>query len=881
MIPGEKLGPYEILARIGAGGMGEVWKARDTRLDRLVAIKFSKEQFSEQFEREAHAIAALNHPHICQIYDVGATDSGAGYLVMEYVEGQPVISADKPGPLPFDLALKLAIQMADALSSAHRRGIVHRDLKPANVMTTKSGIKILDFGLAEIGQPGSLPVREDLPPEQIPTQEMWEAGAMMGTLQYTSPEQLQRKATDARSDIFSFGVLLYEMLTGRRAYQADNAASLIAKVMQGPPLAAMAVTPPALSRILNRCMATDPDERWQSARDLQTNLEWVALGLPETAAAKPGITASRKWWTGAVAAVVLAAAVGAGIVYRLRPPAINRTVKFSVQPPEGATLVPGSIAGPPALSPDGSTIAFVAEHSGQQTLWLRALDSLSARELPDTEGARSPFWSPDSHTLGFFSQDKLKRVDVNGGIPQPLASVPGGFSASAVWGPGDKILYAPSNMLNLMVIPASGGQSSPATRLEAQDIGHFWPAILPDGQHFLYGLQAGAQIYVGAMGSPDRSTLLTGGTRPVYVPRHGEWPESLLYIRDNALTVQPFDSRARAVRGEPRMIAEDVTAFDFSASAEGTLAYRSGAGGGPELVTLDRTGKKIGSLNKQAGIINAMRFSPDGKVLAVVQTTGKIPDIWLDDLGRGVTSRFTFDGGSNPIWSPDGSWIVFRKPDGLYAKASNGAGAEQLIYPSRDDATLRNATDWSADGRFLLVTRIDPKTGFDLWLLPDPLTNGQLTKGPHKLVPLLVTPASEAQGRFSPSPGATRWVAYSSEESGINEIYVISMPGTASGKWQISNGGGYEPHWARGGRELYYVGPDLRTVMAVEVEFGQVFRPGQPHPLFKLPVQINGRATNSQAFAVSPDGKTFLVAVRESSASGINVVLNWQAEMPK
>ena len=767
--------------------------------------------------------------------------------------------------------------MAGALNSAHRKGIVHRDLKPANVLLTKSGVKILDFGLAKIGQPDELTVPGDRPPEQIPTEEMWEAGAMLGTLQYTSPEQLRRKATDARSDIFSFGLILYEMLTGRHAYSADNAASLIAQVLQGPPLAVMEITPPALSRILNRCLATDPDERWQSARDLQVNLEWVALGLPETAASRSPAKVSRKWWTGAAAAVTIAAALGAGVVYWLRPTASERTVKLSVLPPEGATFVPGSIAGPPALSPDGRTIAFVAEQSGQQTLWLRALDSLSTRELPGTEGARSPFWSPDSRMLGFFSQDKLKRIDVESGASQTLAGVPDGFDASGAWGPADKILYAPSNRLNLFVIPAAGGQPLPATHLDTQDIGHVWPAFLPDGQHFLYGTQAGAQIYAGTLASSDRSLLLSGAEHPVYVPAHGPWPESLLYIGENALTMQLFDASARTVRGEPRAIAEGVAAFDFSASAEGTLAYRSATAGGPELVIFDRAGNRISSVGKQAGPTGAMRFSPDGKTVAVAQTAGKGQDIWLHDLGRGVTSRFTFNGGSNPVWSPDGSWILFRKPDGLYVKAANGAGAEKPVYTSREDPGMRNATDWSEDGHFVLVGRTDPKTGFDMWLLPDPLT-----KGPHKLQPLLASPVNEGQGRFSTGPGAPRWVAYISEESGVNEIYVMTMPGAAPGKWQISSGGGYAPRWARQGRELYYVGPDLRTVMAVQIEPGPVFRPDQPHALFKLPIQING-VTNDRAFSVSPDGKTFLVAVpaQEASASGINVVLNWQAELPK
>ena len=468
---GETVGPYEISPLAGEGGMGEVWRARDTRLGRIVAIKFSKDRFSENFEREAHAIAALNHPHICQLYDVGALPSGAGYLVMEYVEGEPVVSSAHPGPMPFDLALKLAIQIADALAAAHRKGIVHRDLKPGNVLMTKSGVKILDFGLAKMDQPGLLQPLADLPAEQVSTQEMWEAGTIVGTLQYSSPEQLQGKPTDARSDIFSFGVLLYEMLTGRSAFKADNAASLIAEILKGPPLSVLSITPPALSRILNRCLAVDPDDRWQSARDLKINLEWVALGLPEAAPVRGRARLSKKMWFTAAAVAIVAGVASAALVYRLRSPAEVHTVKLSLLPPEGTTFVPGGIAGPPALSPDGKNVAFVAEQSGQQSLWVRALDSLAARELPGTEGARFPFWSPDGRSLGFFTEDKLERIDINGGTAESLANIPGGFRVSGAWGPDDKILYAPSNLLNLFLIPAAGGQPDTFASHSAGDPG--------------------------------------------------------------------------------------------------------------------------------------------------------------------------------------------------------------------------------------------------------------------------------------------------------------------------------------------------------------------------------------------------------------------------
>jgi Tol biopolymer transport system component/predicted Ser/Thr protein kinase len=872
---GDRLGPYQILSQVGAGGMGEVWRARDTRLDRIVAIKTSKEEFSERFEHEAHAVAALNHPHICQVYDVGALPSGASYLVMEFIEGTPL-----KGPLPFDLALKLAIQIADALHAAHRRGIVHRDLKPGNILVTKTGVKILDFGLAKINQPGPLRAKAGLPPEEVPTEEMWEEGVVAGTLHYMAPEQLQGKPTDGRCDIFSLGVLLYEM-TGECPYKADNAASLIAEVLKGPPLSVMSLKPPALARVASRCLAADPDERWQSAHDLQMNLEWIALGLPESEPAPAKAAVPRKWWIAAAAALVSVGALAALVGYRVRPGAAAPVVSLSLLPPEGASFVAGSSGGPPALSPDGRMIAFAAEQNGQQMLWVRPLDSPLARVLPGTEGARSPFWAPSDSAaprhLAFFSQDKLKRIDIDGGTPQTLASVPGGFQASGAWGPNDRILYAPSNLLGLFAIPAGGGTPAAATKLEAGEVGHFWPSFLPDGTHFLFSRIPAAQVFAGTIGSFSRETLLAGASRAEYVPGRGT--SYLVYSRENTLFAQPFDAARRQLKEEPRRIAENVGASDFSA-VPGVLAFRAGVVAGPELVTYDRSGRKTGSLGRQAGPVGTLRFSPDGKTLAIVRNTGRTTDIWLEDLTRGVSSRFTFNGGNNPVWSPDGKTLLYRKADGLYIKAADGTGGEEEIYSSERDPGLRNATDWSADGRFVLIARTDPNTGFDMWLLPDPAGKGKAgNKDEHRLAPLLASPANEGQGRFS-RPGAPRWVAYSSEESGVNEVYVMTMPGGPPGKWQISNGGGYAPRWSNDGREIFYIGPDLRTVMSVAIEPGEVFRPGAPRELFKLPVAMNSAVTD-QGFAISPDGKTFVFALpgQESSISSITVVLGWEGEM--
>ena len=712
LAPGEKLGPYEIVAPLGVGGMGEVWKARDTRLDRMVAIKKSHSLFSERFEREARAIAALNEPHICSLYDVGPD-----FLVMEYVEGKPL-----KGPLELNEAVALAGQILDALDAAHRKGITHRDLKPGNILVNKNGVKVLDFGLAKIEHAPD-------PDGATKTQPLTSEGSILGTLQYMSPEQVEGKEADARSDLFAFGLVLYEMITGKPAFEGRSHASLIASILKDQPRPVselQPVTPKALDRVVQTCLEKDPDRRWQSAREVKHALEWISLESPKPA---PAPQAKRPWlWQGVAAAFVVIAAVTAWTLWP-KPPAALRSTRFQIPLPENEDYGLWM-----AFSPDGRKLAFTTSGGRQPGVWIRDLDALEPRYLAGTENAQALFWSPDSRFLAFGAGGQLKKIEVSGGPPQTLCEA-GGVGVGT-WSRDGVIIFGGSGQGPLRRVPASGGVPTDITAVDRQrgEAFHTAPTFLPDGRHFLYqrgGAPEVTGIYAGSLDAkPEdqkRERLLATRLTAVYTSSQDPGVGRLFFMRQNTLMAQPFDAKRLELTGEPIAVAEQLGTSGyhgfFSVSPSGALAYRTGAqAAGFQLTWFDRQGKiqgTFGELSPDQGIA----LSADGTRAAVrdapVNANG---DVWTLDFARGVRTRFTFrqTSGTPPIWSPDGSRIAFAAGntfDTLYEKASSGAGDEKELL--KKPGEIKAPSSWSRDGRFLLYyTNQIPKTLQDLWVLP-------------------------------------------------------------------------------------------------------------------------------------------------------------------
>jgi serine/threonine protein kinase len=889
---GQRLGPYEILSAIGAGGMGEVYRAHDSRLNRDVALKVLPEVFAAdpdrmvRFEREARVLGALNHPNIAAIYGLEEFGSGRA-LVMELVEGETLSDQISKGPIPRDEALPIAKQMAEALEYAHDRGVVHRDLKPANIKVTAHGtVKVLDFGLAKALM--DEPVAAD--PRDSPTLSMNAtlAGVILGTAAYMSPEQAKGKPVDRRADIWAFGVVLFEMLTGKQLYTGETAVEIVAAVMMKEPgLDALpSKTPPAVRNLLRRCLEKNLRERLQHIGEARIVIEGILSGTAPTD--KP-VVSDRKnrerlaWSVGAVLLVGLVVALTLSAIGYLHPrPEEATAMRFFVSPPDTWSLPmftpAGASAAPLAVSPDGHRIVFLARSTdGRDLLWLRPLDTLIAQPLAGTEGASSPFWSPDSQFLGFFAGGKLRKMAVSGGPPITLCDAPAGRGGT--WNRDGVIIFTPTGTSALQKVSASGGLPSAVTALAKGETSNVWPWFLPDGRHFLYRANTGSvtgPVYLASLDSAERKLLLNIDSGNIlYTQGH------LLFLRETTLMVQPFDSRRLALTGDAFPIAEQIETSQsinpngvFSASENGVLAYQTRSGAlGSQLGWFDRNGKQIGALGDSAAY-GDLNLSPDGKraSVSIPDQAGKGRDIWLYDVARGLRTRFTFDPADElaSLWSPDGGRVVFnsrRKGHlDLYQKASSGAGTEEVLL---EDDLDKYPASWSPDSRFILyVTGAStPRTGNDLFVLP--------LAGDRKPFPFLNTQFNEIPGQFSPDG---RWVAYASNESGRYEVYVAPFPGPG-GKWQISTGGGIWPRWQHDGTEIFYLAPDNKLMAAAVNVKGPSFEVGAVKPLFETHAVTLFR----YSYDVSADGQRFLInTVREQTASApITVVLNWIAGLKK
>jgi eukaryotic-like serine/threonine-protein kinase len=860
---GERLGPYEVLAPIGAGGMGEVWRARDTRLDRTVAIKTSKMEFNERFNREARAVAALNHPHICQIYDVGPN-----YLVMEFVEGVSL-----KGPMPLDRALVLAIQLAGAMDAAHRRGITHRDLKPANVLVTKSGVKVLDFGIAKMQRARAVGISEETI-TQSPTRE----GTILGTLQYMAPEQLQAKEVDGRADIFSFGCVLYEMLTGKRAFDGKNAASVIAAVMERPAPSVCELAPAALDRVLKKCLAKDPDQRWQTACDLKDELMWIAGGGAEVPRRADAHATSGRIWMFISAGALLISAIAALAVWMLKPAPdrpVSRT-EIALGPNEHFANLDTPVV---AISPDGSKVVYVAGRAGvPDQLFLRPLDALKAEPIAGTEGAASPFFSPDGQWIAFFAGGKLKKVAIASGAVVTLCNTGGPTPThGGNWGPNNTILFQQVAGV-FFEIPASGGTPH---RLPAGGAKHQywrWPELMPSGGSVLFAAGTGSISFAGTAsiaaapldGAGAEKDLIAGGTAP-RLTATGD----LIYVQSGTLMAVPFNSRRLELAGSPAPVVEGLLesmlgAAQYSLSASGTLVYIPGGlqGNASRPVWVDRAGKEQ-PIAAPAGSYYYPRLSPDGRRVGV-QIAGTETQVWLYDLARDALSRATFGGTTNsvPIWSPDSKMLAFYSdragsPNLFYQPSDGGAAAERLTT----SPFVNIPSSWSPNGQTIAYIEVGRDTGLDLWTVG---------LGDRKARPFLKTQANESAPKFSPDG---HWLAYVSDESGRFEVYVQPYPGPG-GKWQISTEGGTEPVWNPAGRELFYRAGN--RIMSVALTLQPGFSAGRPVTLFEGPWLPSLQTL--QNYDVSPDGHRFLMlkaADDDQGARHIVVVQNWLEELKR
>jgi serine/threonine protein kinase len=899
---GTTISQYKILEKLGEGGMGVVYKAQDTKLDRLVALKFlpsqlsASEQDKARFVQEAKAASALNHPNVCTIHDIQDHD-GQMFIVMEFVDGQTL--RDRKQSYSIKQVIDIGAQVADGLAAAHEQGIVHRDIKPENLMIRKDGIvQIMDFGLAKLRQASG-------------ASRLTKEGSTIGTIGYMSPEQVQGLDTDHRTDIYSLGVVLYELLAGKIPYQGAHETAIMYEIVNvdAPPLSSTRQDiDPELDRIVLECLDKDRDERYQSAKELSKDLKRFKREsgrqrisrtsvarpayAPPTGAeeaisesaevAVPSVASRGSNWRSRVpwvlAALFLLVAAGAVYFYMRRTPAESQTIRASILPPTKVNYN-AQLGGHMAISPNGLTLVFVGTDStGRDRLWVRSLNSLAALPLPGTEDATYPFWAPDSRFIGFFASGKLKKIEATGGPPLTICDAPQGRGGT--WNNEGIIVFAPSNATGLSKVAAAGGDPTPVTRIDSSrhEVNHRWPWFLPDGKHFLYVNQTSTTgqtendvIFAASLDSSASKVILHAGSNMAYVNGY------LLFVRQDNLMAQAFDPDKLEFKGDAVPIAQQIqysalrSKGMYSVSQNGVLVYQSGGGTLPsKFEWFDRNGRESASFGDRTPSFVAT-LSPEGKRIALdsYDEQSRNEDVWIYDIARGASTRLTFDQAIDdvPIWSPDGNSVVFssnRKGHyDLYRKNSNGTGTEELLIESTLD---KYATSWSSDGQYICYsTTGDPKTKWDLWILP--------LSGDRKPRPFLQTEFSEWVGSFSPDG---RWIAYQSDESGRYEIYVRPFQGS-EGKWQVSTGGGEGPAWSRNGHELFFTSAD-RRLMAVDVKAaGSTFEAGTPHALFELDARGQGDWRD-----VTADGQRFLMSVTPGATSvPLTLVANWDNELRK
>jgi eukaryotic-like serine/threonine-protein kinase len=889
---GTKLGPYEIQSPLGAGGMGEVYRARDTRLDRIVAVKIlathlsNSPELKQRMEREARAISSLNHPHICQLFDIGSHD-GSDFLVMEFLEGETLADRIRKGPILLQEIYRIGIAVAEALATAHKHGIVHRDLKPGNIMLTPAGAKLMDFGLAKpIGMSSGNSASKSAPPSftaaatlsgPSPLTPLTTAGSMIGTIQYMSPEQIEGKEADARSDIFAFGAVLYEMAAGRRPFEGKSQISLASSILEKDPDPISTIkpqTPTAFEHVITTCLQKNPDDRFLAAHDIKLELRWIAsekLAVTSPLPAAPASSAHRPlaWISAVIAGVVLGAIAG----FLLHHAPAAQSIRTVIDPPLNTNFrLSDDNAGPPVLSPDGTTVAFTATGSGGKVqIWVRPMNSLEAHPVLGSDDAIFPFWSPDSRSLGFFADGKVKTIDVNGGSATAVCDA--ALGRGGAWGPGGIILFSAGPISPILQVSTAGGTPTEVTKIDpAQHSSHRWPFFLPDGKHFLYlamnhdrARSASDAVYYASLDGRENRLVVHTQANAVYADGF------LLFAQQDLLMAQPFDPSSGKLSGEPQKIAtgvmNDLTTWhmDASASENGLLAFGGGGIGDLELIWTDRTGKQLSIAADKLTNLQYAALSPQGDRVALQIDTG-INDIWVLDLARGVRTRLTFGPVTNafPVWSPDGKWIAyFSFRDGkynLYRKPSDGSGAEEVLVSDAHQTIYVN--DWSRDGKTLIYQR-GPGAGHEIWALP--------LEGERKARMLL---SSGSVGRLSPDG---RWLAYQALESGMPQIFVVAADG-GPGKWQVSPNGGQQPRWSHDGKELLYFDVPSSDIVSVPVkEVGGA-------PQFGAPQILVPRWTilSVPFFDLTNDGqKLLLERLSQQVSQSVTIVTNFSAELKK